>query len=187
MSSCGQRGKCEGGRNHEDAHGETERAFAPEGGALGETPPELPSAVQSPLESSPDQEIPRETERDSGDSPDRQPAPERAETPPVQEVLGMTLVTYLRSIGVLSEKGAPLERVHTGKGLETLDTDSLGAGELFDDLAGLNTLAELGVFTGENIDESIERANSTRKPEILSFLMNYKNAETGITETDYEL
>lgn len=57
----------------------------------------------------------------------------------------------------------------------------------FDDLAGLNTLAELGVFTGENIDASIELANSTRKPEILSYLMNYKNAEIGITETDYEL
>lgn len=57
----------------------------------------------------------------------------------------------------------------------------------FDDLAGLNTLAELGVFTGENIDASIELANSTRKPEILSYLMNYKNAEIGIAETDYEL
>lgn len=57
----------------------------------------------------------------------------------------------------------------------------------FDGLAGLNTLAELGVFTGENIDELIELANASRKPEILSCLMNYKNAEIGITETDYEL
>ena len=57
----------------------------------------------------------------------------------------------------------------------------------FDDLAGLNTLAELDVFTGENIDGLIELANSARKPEILSYLMNYKNANIGITETDYEL
>ncbi len=57
----------------------------------------------------------------------------------------------------------------------------------FDDLAGLNTLAELGVFTGENIDESIELANSAQKPEVLSYLMDYKNAHIGITETDYEL
>ena len=57
----------------------------------------------------------------------------------------------------------------------------------FDDLEGLNTLAEVGVFTGENIDESIELANSARTPEILSYLMNYKNANIGITETDYEL
>lgn len=57
----------------------------------------------------------------------------------------------------------------------------------FDDLAGLNTLAELRVFTGENVDGLIELANSARKPEILSYLMNYKNAEIGITETDYEL
>ena len=57
----------------------------------------------------------------------------------------------------------------------------------FDDLAGLNTLAELGVFTGKNIDGLIELVNSTRKPEILSYLTNYKNTEIGITETDYEL
>ncbi len=57
----------------------------------------------------------------------------------------------------------------------------------FDDLAGLNTLAELKVYTGENVDGLIELANSARKPEILSYLMNYKNAEIGITETDYEL
>ncbi|MCI9331218.1 MAG: leucine-rich repeat domain-containing protein [Oscillibacter sp.] len=57
----------------------------------------------------------------------------------------------------------------------------------FDDLAGLNTLAELKVFTGENVDGLIELANSARKPEILSYLLNYKNAEIGITETDYEL
>ena len=57
----------------------------------------------------------------------------------------------------------------------------------FDNLAGLNTLAELGVFTEEDIDELIELANASRKPEILSYLMNYKNAEIGIAETDYEL
>ena len=57
----------------------------------------------------------------------------------------------------------------------------------FDDLSGLNILAKLGVFTGKNIDEVIELANSAKKPESLSFLMNYKNFSIGISETDYEL
>lgn len=73
---------------------------------------------------------------------------------------------------------------------DTLRENAAGAVEIvieYDDLAGLNTLAELGVFTGENIDGLIELANASRKPEILSCLMNYKNAEIGITETDYEL
>ena len=56
-----------------------------------------------------------------------------------------------------------------------------------DDLAGLNTLAELKIFTGENIDACMELANTARKPEVLSFLLNYKNASIGITEADYEL
>ena len=74
--------------------------------------------------------------------------------------------------------------------LDWLRKNAAGAVEVvikFDDLAGLNTLAELGVFTGENIDKSIELANAARKPEVLSYLMNYKNAHIGITETDYEL
>ena len=74
--------------------------------------------------------------------------------------------------------------------LNWLRENAAGAVEVvikFDDLAGLNTLAELGVFTGENIDKSIELANAARKPEVLSYLMNYKNAHIGITETDYEL
>lgn len=73
---------------------------------------------------------------------------------------------------------------------DTLRENAAGAAEIvieYDDLAGLNTLAELGVFTGENIDGLIELANASRKPEILSCLMNYKNAEIGITETNYEL
>ena len=57
----------------------------------------------------------------------------------------------------------------------------------FDDLSGLNTLAELEVFTGENIDGVIELANKAKKPEILSYLMNYKNSNIGITEEDYDL
>lgn len=57
----------------------------------------------------------------------------------------------------------------------------------FDDLTGLNTLAELGVFTGKNIDGPIELVNSARRPEILSYLTNFKNTEIGITETDYKL
>ena len=74
--------------------------------------------------------------------------------------------------------------------LNWLRENAAGAVEVvieFDDLAGLNTLAELGVFTGENIDKSIELANSAQKPEVLSYLMNYKNVHIGITETDYEL
>lgn len=43
------------------------------------------------------------------------------------------------------------------------------------------------MFTGENVDGLIELADSARKPEILSCLMDYKNAEIGITETDYKL
>lgn len=57
----------------------------------------------------------------------------------------------------------------------------------FDDLSGLNTLAELGVFTGKNIDAVIELANKAKKTEILSYLMNYKNSKIGITEEDYDL
>ena len=57
----------------------------------------------------------------------------------------------------------------------------------FDDLTGLNTLAELGIFTGKNIDGIIELANKAKKTEILSYLMNYKHANIGITEQDYDL
>lgn len=57
----------------------------------------------------------------------------------------------------------------------------------FDDLSGLNTLAELEIFTGKNIDQMIELANKAKKTEILSYLMNYKNAHIGITEEDYDL
>lgn len=57
----------------------------------------------------------------------------------------------------------------------------------YDDLAGLNTLAELGVFTGENIDKTIELAARARKADIQSFLMDYKNRAIGIQETDYDL
>ncbi len=60
----------------------------------------------------------------------------------------------------------------------------------FDDLAGLNMLAELGVFTGQNIDGIIELANQSRQTDILSYLLNYKNSQLGISDTtgdDYEL
>ena len=57
----------------------------------------------------------------------------------------------------------------------------------FDDLSGLNTLAELDIFTGKNIDSVIELANKAKKQEILSYLMNYKNSKIGITEEDYDL
>ena len=95
---------------------------------------------------------------------------------------GLTEVVFpstLTGIGPKAFFGSSLRRVEFGGAVRIVIE--------FGNLEGLNTLAELGVFSGENIDESIELANSTRKPEILSFLMNYKNAETGITETDYEL
>lgn len=57
----------------------------------------------------------------------------------------------------------------------------------YDDLSGLNTLAELNIFTGKNIDQIIDLANKAKKTEILSFLMNYKNAKIGIEEDDYDL
>ena len=57
----------------------------------------------------------------------------------------------------------------------------------YDDLSGLNTLAELGAFTGENIDQSIELAAAARKADVQSFLMDYKNRAIGIQETDYDL
>ena len=57
----------------------------------------------------------------------------------------------------------------------------------YDDLAGLNTLSELGVFTGENIDQVIELAATAQKADIQSFLMDYKNRAIGIQETDYDL
>ena len=50
-----------------------------------------------------------------------------------------------------------------------------------------NILAELEVFTGKNIDGVIELASRAGKPDILSYLMNYKNAHIGIGGTDYEL
>ena len=57
----------------------------------------------------------------------------------------------------------------------------------FDDLDGLNALAELEVFTAENIDGIIEIANKAQKPEIVGYLMNYKNSNIGIIEDDYDL
>ncbi len=57
----------------------------------------------------------------------------------------------------------------------------------FDELESLNALAELGLFTPDNIDELIELANRANKPELLSYLMNYKNSHIGIHDEDYEL
>ena len=57
----------------------------------------------------------------------------------------------------------------------------------FDELESLNALAELGLFTPDNIDELIELANRANKPELLSYLMNYKNSHIGISDEDYEL
>jgi hypothetical protein len=48
-------------------------------------------------------------------------------------------------------------------------------------------LAELNVFTGENIDAVIELANKAQKSDILSYLMNFKNSKIGITEENYDL
>ena len=63
----------------------------------------------------------------------------------------------------------------------------IGLSIQYDDLAGLNTLSELGVFTGENIDQVIELAATAQKADIQSFLMDYKNRAIGIQETDYDL
>jgi len=57
----------------------------------------------------------------------------------------------------------------------------------FDDLAGLNILAELQIFTVKNIDQVIEVVNAAQKPELLSYLMNYKNSNIGMTQTNYDL
>ena len=57
----------------------------------------------------------------------------------------------------------------------------------FDDLAGLNMLAELGVFTGQNIDSVIELANQSRQPDILSYLLNYKNTHLAMNENQDDL
>lgn len=54
----------------------------------------------------------------------------------------------------------------------------------YDDLDGLTILSDLGVFTGDNIDEVIELANGTGKVDIISYLINYKNAEIGISQND---
>ena len=105
--------------------------------------------------------------------------------PSIQEFKDQVLIATDRL-----KSSAYLAPLYRDEYLNWLRENAAGAVEVvieFDDLAGLNTLAELGVFTGENIDKSIELANSARKPEVLSYLMNYKNAEIGITETDYEL
>ena len=57
----------------------------------------------------------------------------------------------------------------------------------FDELESLSALSELGIFTAENIDSLIDLANKANKPELLSYLMNYKNSHFGIGEEDYEL
>lgn len=56
-----------------------------------------------------------------------------------------------------------------------------------DNLAGLHTLTEFGIFTGKNIDALIDLANNAKQPEILSYLMQFKNESIGVQETDYEL
>jgi len=56
-----------------------------------------------------------------------------------------------------------------------------------DDLEGLNTLAELGVFTGNNISQVIDLATAAGKADIASYLMNYKHTAIGFTEFDWEL
>lgn len=105
--------------------------------------------------------------------------------PSIQEFKDQVLVATDRL-----KSSAYLVPLYRDAYLEWLQKNAAGAVQIvieFDNLAGLNALAELGVFTGENIDELIELANASRKPEILSCLMNYKNAKIGITETDYEL
>ena len=56
-----------------------------------------------------------------------------------------------------------------------------------DDVNGLIVLADLDIFNEKNIDQVIEIANKTKKPEVLSYLMNFKNANIGTSSDDYEL
>jgi hypothetical protein len=56
-----------------------------------------------------------------------------------------------------------------------------------DDVNGLIVLADLDIFNEKNIDQVIEIANKTKKPEVLSYLMNFKNANIGTSTDDYEL
>ena len=48
-------------------------------------------------------------------------------------------------------------------------------------------LAELGVFTGQNIDSVIELANQSRQADILSYLLNYKNTHLAMNENQDDL
>ena len=57
----------------------------------------------------------------------------------------------------------------------------------FDELESLSALADLGLFTADNIDVLIDLANKAGKAELLSYLMNYKNSRIGISDEDYEL
>ena len=54
----------------------------------------------------------------------------------------------------------------------------------YDDVEGIAILADLNMFTGENIDQVIELANRTKKKDTISYLMNYKNAKIGIADDD---
>ncbi|MCR4600884.1 MAG: leucine-rich repeat domain-containing protein [Clostridia bacterium] len=59
-----------------------------------------------------------------------------------------------------------------------------------EDLETLAVLAELEVFTEDNIDELIELVNRSRKVEILSFLLDFKNRKNGVKpreEYDFSL
>lgn len=105
--------------------------------------------------------------------------------PSIQEFKDRVLIATDRL-----KSSAHLAPLYRDEYLNWLRKNAAGAVQIvieFDNLAGLNTLAEVGVLTGENIDGLIELANAAQKPEILLYLMDYKNAEIGITETDYEL
>lgn len=56
-----------------------------------------------------------------------------------------------------------------------------------DDVNGLVVLADLDIFNEKNIDQVIEMANKAKRPEVLSYLMDFKNASIGSTTDDYEL
>ena len=71
--------------------------------------------------------------------------------------------------------------------LQTNATDAVSTVVRDDDVNGLIVLADLEIFNQSNIDSVIELANKAKKPEVLSYLMNFKNSNIGATSDDYEL
>ena len=78
-------------------------------------------------------------------------------------------------------------RLHYLQYLKRHSADAVKTVVEFDELESLSALADLELFTADNIDQLIELANKAGKAELLSYLMNYKNSHIGISDEDYEL